>query len=162
MKIMCFILKKKIDFLLVLTFLISLNFSAQTEAKIEADSLFFQVLEQWRSYSSPSLPGYRIQVSFYGQHAEAKQNLDFFKENLGRRYFLSGISYTLGSTLIEKRKALYPVRLRSDSFVLSKMCEQGPFDFDEAKIKFNELYENLKLKNIIKNTHLSSNFLIML
>ena len=77
---MCFILKKKIGFLLVLTFLINLNFSAQTEAKIEADSLFFQVLEQWRSYPNPSLAGYRIQVSFYGQHAEAKQNLDFFKE----------------------------------------------------------------------------------
>jgi hypothetical protein len=51
-----------------------------------ADPDFFQSLAQWRVYSNPTLAGYRIQVSFYSRHEEAKNNLIFFKEKFQHEF----------------------------------------------------------------------------
>ena len=54
--------------------------------KVVADPDFFQSLEQWRAYNNPTLAGYRIQVSFYSRHEEARNNLIFFKEKFQHEF----------------------------------------------------------------------------
>ena len=56
------------------------------QTTISAEKDFFDTLDQWMQYSTPTFNGYRIQLIFYSEYDTAKKSYQFFKDKFPNEY----------------------------------------------------------------------------